>query len=58
MLLTFVILAAYCAGRWLVWRVNYMALLYWVVSEDLEPPTEGEMAACVKKVVRRIMGLK
>ena len=58
MLLAFVSLAAYCAGKWLVWRVNYMALMYWVVSEDLDPPTKGEMSACIEKVVRRSMGLK
>lgn len=51
-------LAGYAMGKWLVWRINYMALMLWIVGEDIEPPTKAEMGACIKQVVRRGMGLK
>ena len=52
------ILAGYCAVKWLVWRITYMALLFWVVDKEQEPPTKEEMTECIHQVVLRSMGLK
>ena len=48
------LLAAICSIRWMVWRINCTALMWWVVERGLEPETK-ELNACRDKACRQMV---
>ena len=58
LVIIFAIIAVVCAVKWLCYYVSFAALYMYLLGKEYTPPTEEELKACIREVVRKTLGIK
>ena len=53
-----ILVAGYCALKWLIYQICYLAVLLWIEGKEYTLPSGSEMEACIREVTKRLFGLK